>query len=77
MKSIIFIGSMCENLPPLFNGDLDCSNGNAVDSVCEFVCNHGFVRQGVHETKCLETSEGTRWSDVSTICLPSKLTPLC
>ena len=65
---------VCEDaLPLLLNGDVICSDENAVDSVCKYVCNHGFALQGEHASTCLDTTEGTRWSDASPICLPGEI----
>lgn len=52
----------------MINGDVTCTNGSEVDSVCVFQCNEGYEMYGEASLTC-ESNGDTRWTNNPPSCV--------
>ena len=62
---------MCPVLPDLQDGIVIVS-GFSVDSTAVYICNSGFIREGVLQRTCMITGE---WSSDEPVCIGEALKP--
>lgn len=58
------------------NGEVTCSDGSFLGSVCEFSCNKGYELKGASMITCRDLQNNgdaeVEWSDSTPVCVPSK-----
>lgn len=51
------------------NGNVVCSSGNDVGSLCTFECESGFFLTGEQDTNCIELQVGSAWNPIPPKCV--------
>ena len=73
LTNCLFFNSalFCEVLDGIANGEMTCSRGNKLGSVCKFKCNNGYVLESEdHQGKlCYKNST---WIGSTAVCTESK-----